>query len=269
MKIFNFAIIICVIVRKINKVGKSIMKHLVSFVVLFVCFSITSCAKNQGTTIDTVKNVPVATVNGVEISSQDFDNTLNRSITLVQNQNPTAMQQPYARDILGKRVLQDMIIREIFLQQAKKSKIEATKEEIDSVVSKVKEQFKVGADGKQLNQDEQEKAFEDAIKAQNLTKTKYLERVSDDIMIEKYRRGLISSNLKPVSKEDTKTFFNNVSAIYNNNKKKVEELQKTPGRYEEAAVVATRLKSALAPKSKFDLILVYADKKMTNNETNS
>ena len=242
------------------------MKHLIGFAVLFISFVITSCAKNQSNSIDTIKNVPVATVNGVEISSQDFDNTLSRTITLVQNQNPKVMQQPYAQDILGKRVLQDMIIKEVFLQQAKKSKIEATKEEIDAVVSKVKEQFKVGTDGKQLDQDEQEKAFEDAIKAQNLTKAKYLENVADDIIIEKYRRGLISSNLKPVSKEDTKTFFNNVAAIYNNNKKKVEELKKIPGRYEEAAVVATRLKSALAPKSKFDLILVYADKKMTNNE---
>ena len=242
------------------------MKKLIGFAVLFISFVITSCAKNQSNSIDTIKNVPVATVNGVEISSQDFDNTLSRTITLVQNQNPKVMQQPYAQDILGKRVLQDMIIKEVFLQQAKKSKIEATKEEIDAVVSKVKEQFKVGTDGKQLNQDEQEKAFEDAIKAQNLTKAKYLENVADDIIIEKYRRDLISSNLKPVSKEDTKTFFNNVSAIYNNNKKKVEELKKIPGRYEEAAVVATRLKSALAPKSKFDLILVYADKKMTSNE---
>lgn len=242
------------------------MKRMIGFVVLFISFVITSCAKNQSTPIDTVKNAPVATVNGVEISSQDFDNTLNRTITLVQNQNPQAMQQPYAQDILGKRVLQDMIIKEVFLQQAKKSKIEATKEEIDSVVSKVKEQFKVNAEGKQLSQDEQERAFEEAIKVQNLTKAKYLEKVVDDIIIEKYRRGLISSNLKPVSKEDTKTFFDNVSAIYKNDKKKIEQLQKTPGRYEEAAVVATRLKSALAPKSKFDLILVYADKKMASDE---
>ena len=96
------------------------MKKLIGFVVLFVCFSITSCAKNQSNSIDTIKNVPVATVNGVEISSQDFDNTLSRTITLVQNQNPKVMQQPYAQDILGKRVLQDMIIKEVFFATSKK-----------------------------------------------------------------------------------------------------------------------------------------------------
>jgi len=234
------------------------MKKLVSLVLLFVCLVMVSCTKNQ--------NAPVATVNGAEISSKDFNETLNKAIALVQNQDPQAMQQPYAQDILGKRILQDMIIKEVFLQKAKVLKFEATKEEIDTIVSQVKDQFKVNAEGKQLNKDEQEKAFEDAIKAQNLTKAQYLENVANDIIIEKYRRGLISSNLKPVSKEDTKSFFDNVSAIYNNDKKKIEELQKVPGRYEEAAVVANRLKAGLAPKVKFDLILVYADKKMTNDE---
>lgn len=234
------------------------MKKMIGLAVLFICLVGVGCAKKQ--------NTPVATVNGVEISSQDFDNALNMAVTLVQNQNPQAMQQPYAQDILGKNVLQDMIVKEVFLQQAKKSKIEATKEEIDSVVSNVKEQFKVNAEGKQLSQEEQEKAFENAVKEQNLTMPKYLENVANNIIIEKYRRGLISSNLKPVSKEDTKTFFDNISAIYNNNKKKIEEIQKIPGRYEEAAVVAANLKSTLAPKSRFDLILVYADKKMASEE---
>jgi hypothetical protein len=234
------------------------MKKLVSLAVLFGCLVMVGCVEKQSTS--------VATVNGVEISSQDFNNTVNRSIALIQSQNPQAMQQPNMQDIIGKRVLQDMIIKEVFLQQAKKSKIEATKEEINSVVSRVKGQFKVNADGKELSQSEQEKAFEDALKAQNLTKAKYLENIANDIIIDKYRRALISSNLKPVSKEDSKTFFNNVSAIYNNDKNKIEELRKVPGRYEEAAVVAARLKATLAAKTRFDLILVYADKTMSSNE---
>ncbi len=234
------------------------MKKLVNLAVLFVCLAMVGCVEKQSTS--------VATVNGVEISSQDFNNTVNRSLAVLQSQNPQAMKQPNIQDIIGKRVLQDMIIKEVFLQQAKKSKIEATKEEVDSVVSRVKEQFKVNAEGKELSQSEQEKAFENAIKSQNLTKAKYLENIANDIIIDKYRRALISSNLKSVSKEDSKTFFDNVSAIYNNDKKKIEELQKVPGRYEEAAVVAARLRATLAPKTRFDLILVYADKTMSENE---
>ena len=158
---------------------------------LFVSLFAVGCAKQQSA---------VATVNGVEISAADFDANLNKAIQVLQAQNPQALQQPYAQDILGKRILQDMIIREVLLQQAKKSNIEATKEEIDAVVSKVKDSFKVNKDGKELTQKEQEKAFEDALKAQNLTKEKYLSNVANDIIIDKYNRGLIATNLKPVTK---------------------------------------------------------------------
>ncbi|MCR4663159.1 MAG: SurA N-terminal domain-containing protein [Endomicrobiaceae bacterium] len=236
------------------------MKKAVSLL-LFVCLTMVGCVNQQNQ-----KSTVVATVNGVEISSADFDSNLEKAIKIVQAQNPQSLQQPNAQDIIGKRILQDMILKEVFLQQAKKSKIEATQEEIDAVVSKVKEQFKVNAEGKELTPEEQEKAFENALKAQNISKEKYLSNVANDIIIEKYRRGLISKNLKPVTQEEAKIFYNNVSAIYNNDTKKVEELKKSQGRYEEAAIVANQLKASLAPKAQFDLILVYADKNMPKEE---
>ena len=235
------------------------MKRLVVSALLFVSMFMFGCAKEQTQSV-------VATVNGVELSSVDFDNNLERVVKVVQNQNPQALEQPFARDILGKRVLQDMIIKEVFLQQEKKSNIEATQEEIDAIVEKVKEQFKFNADGKELTPEEKDAALDNAIKAQGLTKEKYLSTIADDVIIEKYRKGLISTNLKPVSDEETKIFFDNVSTIYNDDKKKIEELQKNQGRYEEAAVVANQLKVSLAPKAQFDLILVYADNNMAKEE---
>ena len=235
------------------------MKKVVSLL-LFVCLAMVGCVNQQNQ-----KASAVATVNGVEISSADFDSNWERAIKIVQSQNAQPLEQN-AKDAIGKRILNDMVLKEVFLQQAKKSNIEATQEEIDAVVSKVKEQFKTDKDGKELTQEEQEKAFEDALKAQNITKEKYLSNVANDIIIEKYRRGLISTNLKPVTPEETKIFFDNVSAIYNNDTKKIEELKKSQGRYEESAVVANQLKASLAPKAQFDLILVYADKNMSKEE---
>jgi hypothetical protein len=258
-KIFNFNTILNI--KKILKIeGVSIMKKTVLFV-LFVCLVAMGCAKQQSQ----VQSV-VATVNGVEISAADFDVNFNVAIQAVKNQNPQALQQPYAQDIIGKRILQSMILKEVLLQQAKKSKIEATQQEIDAVVSKVKEQFGVDKEGKALTKEEQEKAFEDSLKTQNITKEKFLSNIADDIIVEKYRRGLITTNLKPVSQEETKIFFDNVSTIYNNDTKKLEELKKNQGRYEEAAIVANRLKANLAPKAQFDLVAVYADNKMSKDE---
>ena len=234
------------------------MKKVVSLL-LFVCLATIGCVNQNAKSV-------VATVNGVEISSADFDSNMERAIQIVQAQNPQALQQPNAKDIIGKRILNEMILKELFLQQAKKSNIEATQEEINDITSKVKEQFKLNKDGKELTPEEQDKVFKDALKAQNLSEEQYLSNIANDIIVEKYRRGLISTNLKPVTPEETKTFFNNVSAIYNNDTKKIAELKKTQGRYEEAAVVANQLKTSLAAKAQFDLILVYADKKMSKEE---
>ncbi len=229
------------------------MKRLVVSALLFVCMFMFGCAKDQSQSV-------VAVVNGVEISAANFDKALDRAVNYLQNQNPQALQQPFARDILGKRVLNDMVIRELFLQQAKASKADATQEEIDNVIARIKEQYKVNADGKELTPEEQEAAFEKATQGQNLR-----ENIADDIAIEKYKKGLISTNLKPVSKEDVKTFFDNVSAVYNNDQKKIEEL-KAQGRYEESEVVANQLRPVIAPKAQFDLLLVYADKTMSDEE---
>ncbi|MBO7431358.1 MAG: SurA N-terminal domain-containing protein [Elusimicrobia bacterium] len=234
------------------------MKKAVSLL-LFVSLVFVGCVQNQ-------KATAVATVNGVEISSADFDSNVEKAIQIVQAQNPQALQQPNAKDIIGKRILNEMILKELFLQQAKKSNIEATQEEINAITAKVKEQFKINKDGKELTAEEQDKVFKDALKAQNLSEEQYLSNIANDIIVEKYRRGLISTNLKPVTPEETKTFFNNVSAIYNNDTKKIAELKKSQGRYEEAAIVANQLKTSLAAKAQFDLILVYADKKMSKEE---
>ena len=233
------------------------MKKAVSLV-LFACLALVGCVQQNQ------KATAVATVNGVEISSADFDSNWERAIKIVQAQTPQPLQQN-EKDIIGKRVLNDMVLKEVFLQQAKKSNIEATQEEIDAVVSKVKGSFK-GSDGSDLTPEQQEKAFEDALKAQNITKEKYLSNIANDVIVEKYRRGLISTNLKPVSKEETKIFYDNVSVIYNNDTKKIEELKKSQGRYEESAVVANQLKASLAPKAQFDLIVVYADKNMVKED---
>ncbi len=231
------------------------MKRLVVSALLFVCMFMFGCAKEQKPSV-------VAVVNGVEISEAEFSKAFEGAVNFLQNQNPRSLQQPFARDILGKRVLNDIIIRELFYQRATTSKIEATQEEIDNVIARIKEHYKVDSNGKVLTPEEQEAAFKEATKGQNL-----VENIKKDLIVEKYRKALITTNLKPVSKEDVKTFFNNVSAVYNNNQKKIEELKKE-GRYEESEIVARQLKPVLASKAQFDLLLVYADKNMTKEELN-
>lgn len=227
---------------------------------LFSCLVAVSlfvgCAKN-----DVV--APVATVNNVPVSGAEYEKNMTRIIDSLKAQNPQVLQEKNAEDIIGKRLLEDMIVREVSLQEAKKANITVTDEEVKEAIKQAKEQFKTDANGNELNERDQESAFYKALKEQGLTEKEYSDNVKKDIMINKYRRDLISKNMRAATPEETKAFFNNISAIYNNDSKKIAELKKTPGLFEEANVVAQQLKVTLAPKAQIDTILVFVDGNMS------
>lgn len=223
--------------------------------VCLVCFIFLQAKEND--------NTSVAIVNGEAILTSDYNNNVENILNVYKQQNPQVLEQPYAKDYIGKKILNDMVIREVLVQEAKKANLTATDEEVKEYISKIKENLK---DPKTNNlitdKQEQDNIFNKTLKEKNLTIEKYKQKVREDIIVEKYKRAVISNNLKPVSEDELKLFFNNISVIYNNDKKAMEELRKKPEQFEEANVLAERLKVNLAPKAQIDVILVYADKNM-------
>ncbi|WP_413853534.1 SurA N-terminal domain-containing protein [Candidatus Ruminimicrobium bovinum] len=227
-------------------------KVVLSFLSCLVAVSLfVGCAKNDV--------APVATVNNVPISGSDYEKNITRILDTLKIQNPQVLQEKNAEDIIGKRLLEDMIVREVSIQEAQKANITVTDEEVKELVNQAKAQFKKDENGNELTERQQEDAFYKALKEQGLTEKEYLDNVKKDVLINKYRRDLVSKNMKPATEEETKAFFNNISAIYNNDTKKIAELKKTPGLFEEADVVAQQLKVTLAPKAQIDTILVFVD----------
>lgn len=209
------------------------------------------------------KETSVAIVNGDAILSSDYDNNVENVLNLYKQQNPQALEQPYAKDYIGKKVLNDMVIKEVLIQEAKKANFTATKEEVDNYIAKVKENLKDPKTKQTItDKQEQENVFNKILKERNLTLEKYKQKVEEDIIVEKYKRAVISQNLKPVTEDELKLFYNNIAVIYNNDKKGIEQLRKNPAQFEEANVLAERLKVNLAPKAQIDVILVYANKNM-------
>lgn len=237
---------------KKEKVVLSLVSCLVA-VSLFV-----GCAKKEV--------APVATVNNVPISGVEYDKNITRILDTLKVQNPQVLQEKNAEDIIGKRLLEDMIVREVSLQEAKKANITVTDEEVKDVVNQAKAQFKKDENGNELTERQQEDAFYKALKEQGLSEKEYTDNIKKDITISKYRRDLVSKNMRPASEEETKAFFNNISVIYNNDTRKIAELKKTPGLFEEANIVAQQLKVTLAPKAQIDTILVFVDSNMSSQD---
>lgn len=212
------------------------------------------------------KETSVAIVNGNAILTSDYDKTVENVLNVYKQQNPQVLEQPYAKDYIGKKILGDMIVKEVLIQEAKKAKVSATKDEIDNYILQVKNNLKDPKTNQTItDKQEQDKVFDNLLKENKLTLKKYKENIENDIIVEKYKKAMISQNLKPVTEDELKLFYNNIATIYNGNKKEIEKLRKNPGQFEEANVLAERLKVNLAPKAQIDVILVYANKQMEKN----
>ena len=65
-----------------------------------------------------VMEASVATVNGRPVLSSEYDEYYNGIIAQYQAAAPQFLEQPYAKDMLGKEVLKELISKELLYQAA-------------------------------------------------------------------------------------------------------------------------------------------------------
>ena len=83
----------------------------------------------------------VATVNGQPILASEYDTRLKVAIEQYQANAPKVLERPYAKDILGKRILQDLIFEELLYQAAIKAGIKVTDSELEQALAEAKIPF--------------------------------------------------------------------------------------------------------------------------------
>ena len=83
----------------------------------------------------------VATVNGQPILASEYDNYLQSAVEQYQLAAPQFLEQPYAKDILGREVIKELISKELLYQAAEEEKIQVKDSEIDAGVNEIKARF--------------------------------------------------------------------------------------------------------------------------------
>ena len=78
------------------------------------------------------------------------------------------MEQPYAKDFLGKEVLKELISKELLYQAADEAKITVSDSEVDEGINEIKTRFIVDDEGKQ-DPKGADKRFTEALKKQHMT----------------------------------------------------------------------------------------------------
>lgn len=208
----------------------------------------------------------VATVNGRPVLASEYDNYYQGVIEQYQAAAPQLLEQPYAKDMLGKEVLKELISKELLYQAADEAKIQVKDSELDAGLSEIKARFIVDEKGKQ-DPKGADKRFNEALKKQHMTLKAYKEKIRKDIAVKKLLETQMQATVKPVEEEDVKALYNDVEAVLKNKTKTLKKLEKdNPARLREATLIAAKLKQLTAEQVRVGHIYLAVTKDMPAQE---
>lgn len=141
----------------------------------------------------------LATINEAPISLQDFRQTYERSVQQLRQQQPQLGQDDFKKIQLKKQVFNQMVNRELLLQEAGRFQLAVSAKELRTVIESIKD-F-AGKDGK-FNAE----VYKNLLRANQLTPADFEREMRQGMLIEKLQRVLTL----PVSsdEEEVRHFFN-------------------------------------------------------------
>ncbi len=205
----------------------------------------------------------VATVNGRPVLSSEYDAYLDGVIEQYKVAAPQFLQQPYAKDLLGKEVLKELISKELLYQAADEAKVQVKDSELDAGINEIKTRFIIDEKTGKEDPSGADKRFNEALKKQGMTLKRYKERIKKDIAVRKLMDEKLRATVKPVEEADARALFNNVEAVMKNNTKKIKALEKEdPAKLKEAQAIAAKLKQLTAEQVRIGHIYLAVTKDM-------
>ena len=209
----------------------------------------------------------VATVNGQPILASEYDNYLQSAVEQYQLAAPQFLEQPYAKDILGREVIKELISKELLYQAAEEEKIQVKDSEIDAGVNEIKARFIVDETTGQQDPKGADKRFNEALKKQGMSFKTYKKKLSKDIAVRKLMEQKLQTSIKPVEEADAKALYEDVEAVMKNKTKKIKALEKeNPTRLKEAQAIAAKLKQLTAEQVRIGHIYLAVTKDMKPEE---
>jgi len=209
----------------------------------------------------------VATVNGKPVLASEYDSYLQSVVEQYQVSAPQVLERPYAKDLLGKEVLKDLISKELVYQAAQEAKITVKDSELDEGLNEIKSRFIVDEKTGKEDPKGAEKRFTEALKKQGLTLKSYKAKLSKEIASRKLLEQELKKNIQPVEEADAKALYDDVQAVLKNNTKRIKEIEKeNPQHLQEVQAIAAKLKQLSAEQVRIGHIYLATTKDMSAEE---
>ena len=206
----------------------------------------------------------VATVNGQPILASEYDAFLESVVEQYQTSAPQLLARPYAKDVLGKEVLKELISKELVYQASQEAKITVKDSELDEGLNEIKSRFAVDEKTGKADPKGAEKRFNEALKKQGMTLKSYKAKLSKEIASRKLMEQELRKTVKPVEEADAKALYEEVQAVLKNNTKKIKAMEKAdPQHLQEVQAIAAKLKQLSAEQVRIGHIYLATTKDMS------
>ncbi|HEX4048146.1 MAG TPA: SurA N-terminal domain-containing protein, partial [Elusimicrobiota bacterium] len=153
----------------------------------------------------------VATVNGRAIMLSDYRKEAGSSVAYLRRTNPAALSDPAVMRKLRESALEELITRELLVQEAKRDGLTASDHDLDDAVEEIKSRFKEDPDtGREVGDARAEKAFDAKLKADGVDYGRYRQSLTDDILARKVIALDAGKNVVPASDGELRAYFGRI-----------------------------------------------------------
>ena len=155
----------------------------------------------------------VAVVNGQPILLSEFQKEAATSVDYWSKTNPAALADPANVRKIRESVLEELITRELLVQQAERDKMKVRPREIDSAVEEIRARFKKDdATGAVLDEAAAEKAFDSQLKAEGIDYEQFRDRLARQIMARKTIDENVKAKLVAPTEQEARAYFDRIKA---------------------------------------------------------
>ncbi len=154
----------------------------------------------------------VAVVNGTPILLSEYQKEAATAMDYWSRTRPAAMADPANLRQLRESTLEQLIDRELLLQEGNRLKFKVREREIDNAIDEVKARFKKDEQGNSVSEAEAEALFAKQLKEEGLDFGKFRERLSHQIMARKVIDEGVKAKMVPPTDEEARAYFAKITA---------------------------------------------------------
>lgn len=207
----------------------------------------------------------VAVVNGGQILLSEYRKEAATALDFWGKNNPAAVADPANVQKIRESTLEELITRELLVQEGQRLKLKVREREIDVAVEEIRARFKKDEAGRPLSDAEADAAFRRQLKSEGLDFAKFRERLSRQILARKVIDEQVKSRVANPSEKEVRAYFDKIRAYIASKSTDV------PAGMEEEEGLALReaarqVKAMSAERARVHRILIRLSPEASDNE---